>query len=70
MYMTNQLQHSLTAPGKIVLKIVKCLSCLLQVIQIWVYDIKRTELLKPLSCTDANSTNPEAKYGLLFIKCR
>lgn len=39
-------------------------------IQIWVYDIKRTELLKPLSCTDANSTNPEAKCGLLFIKCR
>lgn len=53
-----------------VFKIVKCLSCLLQVTQTWVYDIKHTELLKPLSCTDANTTNPQEKCGLLFIKCR
>lgn len=37
---------------------------------IWVYDIKHTELLKPLSCTDANCSNPAEKCGMLFIKCR
>lgn len=61
MYVANELCHSLAAPGKIVFKIVKCLSCLLQVTWVWVYDTKHTELLKPLSCTYANSANPKEK---------
>ena len=46
------------------------LLCLLQVTQIWVYDIKHTELFNPFSFTHANSTNRKEKCGLLFIKCR